>query len=193
VRYWTAALLFVTLPPAVFYWYLIHPFAGYWRRLGPWPTYLVITPLALAGYWGLWTIKDPFLTVEYGFDPLLTALGAALYAVAVALEIKRSRHLKLSILTGLPELRRDAGPGKLLDEGIYARIRHPRYVAITLGIGGFCLFANYQGLYLMWVAMVPALYLLVLMEERELRERFGHAYVEYSRQVPRFLPRRAKR
>lgn len=28
------------------------------------------------------------------------------------------------------------------------------------------------------------------MEERELRERFGQEYVEYSAEVPRFIPRR---
>lgn len=194
VRYWTAVLLFVTMPPAVLYWYAIHPFARQWRRLGPWPTYIVVTALALGGYWGLWNVKDAALAVDYGFDPVLTAIGAALYAVAVVLEIRRGRHLKLSILVGLPELRRNAGPGKLLNEGIYARIRHPRYVALVFGIGGFCLFANYLGTYLVWVAMLPALYVLVVIEERELRERFGEAYVEYSRNVPRFLPRRrAKR
>jgi protein-S-isoprenylcysteine O-methyltransferase Ste14 len=30
----------------------------------------------------------------------------------------------------------------------------------------------------------------VVLEERELRERFGEAWVEYSRRVPRFVPHR---
>jgi protein-S-isoprenylcysteine O-methyltransferase Ste14 len=38
---------------------------------------------------------------------------------------------------------------------------------------------------------VPALFLVVILEERELRQRFGDAHVEYCRRVPRFVPRRA--
>ena len=26
----------VSFPPAVLYWFVIHPWAGFWRRLGPW-------------------------------------------------------------------------------------------------------------------------------------------------------------
>jgi protein-S-isoprenylcysteine O-methyltransferase Ste14 len=51
------------------------------------------------------------------------------------------------------------------------------------------LFANYQFLYIFLLVAAALIYLLVLIEERELRERFGEAYVEYSRRVPRFVPR----
>jgi protein-S-isoprenylcysteine O-methyltransferase Ste14 len=37
----------------------------------------------------------------------------------------------------------------------------------------------------------PLLHLIVLLEERELPDRFGEAYVDYSRRVPRYWPRRA--
>jgi protein-S-isoprenylcysteine O-methyltransferase Ste14 len=33
------------------------------------------------------------------------------------------------------------------------------------------------------------MYAVVVVEERELRERFGLAYEEYCRQVPRFVPK----
>ena len=33
-------------------------------------------------------------------------------------------------------------------------------------------------------------YFIVVLEERELRDRFGSTYEEYSRRVPRFFPRR---
>ena len=41
------------------------------------------------------------------------------------------------------------------------------------------------------ITVTPALafWLIVLFEERELRDRFGEAYAEYARRVPRFVPR----
>jgi protein-S-isoprenylcysteine O-methyltransferase Ste14 len=34
---------------------------------------------------------------------------------------------------------------------------------------------------------------VVVLEERELRHRFGPVYEEYSRRVPRFIPKFGKR
>ena len=77
-----------------------------------------------------------------------------------------------------------------------AQIPVPRSRAIivlttfTLALVGWALFANYLGLYLITALTMAALYLIVLLEERELRERFGPAYADYSARVPRFIPRR---
>jgi protein-S-isoprenylcysteine O-methyltransferase Ste14 len=57
-------------------------------------------------------------------------------------------------------------------------------------VAGFALIANYLVLYVMLALLVPAIWLVVVLEERELRRRFGAAYAEYSRRVPRFIPRR---
>ena len=33
-RYALGALLAITLPPAIAYWLIVHPFIGFWRRVG---------------------------------------------------------------------------------------------------------------------------------------------------------------
>ena len=83
---------------------------------------------------------------------------------------------------------RNAGPGALLTEGLYAKCRNPRYIEGFLGTLGYSLFANYFGAYVVTLLAVPGIYLLVLAEEAELRDRFGAPYQEYCARVPRFLP-----
>jgi protein-S-isoprenylcysteine O-methyltransferase Ste14 len=36
---------------------------------------------------------------------------------------------------------------------------------------------------------VPALWLVVILEERELAERYGREYEQYQREVPMLIPR----
>lgn len=188
VAYWLALLTILSVPGAVLFWYLIHPFAGTWRKLGRAPTYLIASGLWGLLAYGTWQVREPLLRVRYGFDPWLSAAAAALYLIAIYLEIRCRRHLKFHILAGGPELSRDQ-PGELLQEGIYSRIRHPRYMSLMFGMTAAALFINYQVIYLLLLACVPLIYGVVLLEERELRQRFGDAYVDYCRRVPRFLPR----
>jgi protein-S-isoprenylcysteine O-methyltransferase Ste14 len=69
-------------------------------------------------------------------------------------------------------------------------MRHPRYVELSLFVLGYTLAANYLATYVLCAVMVPVLYAIVLLEERELRDRFGEAYEAYHKQVPRFVPRK---
>ena len=41
----------------------------------------------------------------------------------------------------------------------------------------------------MVLLMLPALWILILLEERELKQRFGTEYEEYLSAVPRLIPR----
>ena len=81
--------------------------------------------------------------------------------------------------------------GRLLTEGVYARTRNPRYLEFLLSLLGFVAIANHVGTWLLLALCLPAVHLVVRLEERELRDRFGAEYDEYCRQVPRYLPRRA--
>jgi len=67
-------------------------------------------------------------------------------------------------------------------------MRHPRYVEIFVALLGCALIANYLAAYLLVLLVAAELFLVVLLEEKELRERFGDEYQTYARRVPRFLP-----
>jgi protein-S-isoprenylcysteine O-methyltransferase Ste14 len=189
VAYWLALLTIVMVPPFMFVWYLVHPFAGFWRRLGPIRTYTSLILLMLPTMGLIYNLREPLLRIHYGVNWLLVILAVQFFVISVLIGIIRMRHLKPSIMIGLPEISGGGDPGKLLTEGIYAKVRHPRYVEVWLGLLALALFTNYLVLYILVFLFVPLTYGVVLMEEKELRERFGEEYEKYCRDVPRFLPK----
>lgn len=190
IRYWVGILLLVGLPPGLIVWFIIHPLARFWRRLGPGWTYGILAVPVAGLMAGLIVYRNLLMSRDFGTSYPLFALAAVCVLGAVVIAVKRKKHLTSRILAGIPELSRSGKPGKLLTEGIYSRIRHPRYVEAVLGVLGYAFFANHLGTYVVFVLCIPAIYLIVVLEERELRDRFGSAYDEYSRRVPRFVPRR---
>lgn len=189
IRYALGALLAISLPPAVVYWFILHPFIGFWRRVGMRTTYWFIGVFYLGSVVALFFVRDALLGRDLGLSLPATLAAVPLLVTSGVVARKRKRHLSFKILAGVPEVSPEAGGTGLLTEGIYGRIRHPRYVEFTLGCVGWALVINYAGLYLLVALSLAALYAIVLIEERELRERFGQAYVDYASRVPRFIPR----
>ena len=191
VRYFVAVSVLVSLPPGLLLWFVIHPMAGFWRKLGAGWTYAILGLPVVGMMVGLFALRHQLVGTDFGTSLPLIALGAICAAFGITIAVKRKKYLTMAILAGIPELSRGGEKGKLLTEGIYGRIRHPRYVEALLGVLGYALIANYLGMYILFVLTVPAIYFIVVLEERELRDRFGSAYEEYSERVPRFFPRRS--
>jgi protein-S-isoprenylcysteine O-methyltransferase Ste14 len=100
----------------------------------------------------------------------------------------RKRQLDTRTMLGIPELESDPAAASLITQGIYARMRNPRYLEVFFGLLGISLIANYLGAYWTVLWSLPTLQVIVLLEERELRERFGEEYEAYAQRVPRWLP-----
>ena len=190
IRYSLALLLVISLPAMLLFWLLIHPFIPTWRRLGPAWTYSLVGMLVMLTLFGLFQARTVLLTVEFGSHAPLWVLGSGCLAMAVYLgRLIHDARLTLRVLIGLPELAPERYPQQLLTTGLYARLRHPRYVQVALALLGYALIANYLAAYLVFAAWLIVMYPLVVLEERELRQRFGKAYDAYCRQAPRFIPR----
>ncbi len=188
LRYAIALAFLIGLPAGLVFWLCIHPFAAFWRRRGLCWTYgLVGSGMGLLGG-GLFVVRGTLLATEYGTNAVCLGLAVVCLGGAGAVAFERRKYLTLRIMVGLPELRPHSRPA-LLQEGIYARIRHPRYVEVLLSVLGFACVANYLLVYVWAVLSLPLLYVIVVLEERELHQRFGPAYAEYCRRVPRFFPR----
>jgi protein-S-isoprenylcysteine O-methyltransferase Ste14 len=184
---WIAAVVFFLQLPNPLFWLVLHPQVGFWRnhvRAG------YITALAVA--WGLVTV---FLirfhsTIFRNDVPGDLQIGAGLLFIALDLWLfaKVRRDLGTSRLIGRTEL---AGGGEVATVGIYSRIRHPRYAGMMASVLGACLLVATPlmwGVAAVWLLLVTV---VISLEERELRARFGAAYSEYCQRVPRFIPRRS--
>jgi methanethiol S-methyltransferase len=73
-------------------------------------------------------------------------------------------------------------------EGLYARVRHPQYVAFILIMFGFLL----QWPTLITLVMFPILVFmyarLAKVEERDMEHEFGDVYKRYAARTPAFIP-----
>ena len=113
-----------------------------------------------------------------GGSLILTGLG--LY-VAGAVSLARAKRDSL----GAPEV--------LITRGPYRYVRNPVYLAIGMIMVGIAVL--YRAWQLSAVVKTALLFTgahiaVVFLEEPATRKRFGVAYVDYCRRVPRWIPRR---
>ena len=190
IRHFLAVLELVVLPPGACFWLVIHPCTRWWRTVGAVRTYLTLVTVWVVASVLLFQIRDLLIGRDLGTNWNLIAISSVFFAGMTALELQYWKHLSVGTLIGLPELSRpEQRKGKLLREGIYGVVRHPRYLSALVSLVGIALVSNYIGLYILVLLLLPVGHLTMVLEERELVERFGDAYRQYQREVPRLIPR----
>lgn len=192
IRQVLGVVALVCYVPGLCFWFLIHPFARSWRRIGPVLTYgtvlSTLTVLAIV----VFQVRGALLGRDFGTHPLLIAIAIAWFSLLAWLGLafgRRMEHLDLATRMGVTELSEVEQPKTFVREGIYRNVRHPIYASALVGGIGYALFVNYLGIYVLVGLAIPILYVVTLLEERELVERFGDDYRQYQRNVPRLVPR----
>ena len=188
-RHVLTLLMLMFMPGAVLFWFLVHPFIRFWRRLGLRRAMAINYALLAAFAAGVFLLRKTLLAVDFGTNPVLIAVAVPMLAASIVLRRKISRHLRFRTLGGIPELAPESHPQPLLTEGIYSHVRHPRYLEVLLVMASLALIANNLAAYVNWIIGIPSVLLIVRIEERELRDRFGAEYDAYCARVPRFVPR----
>jgi len=174
--------------PAPLFWLIVHGGIHFWRRFGN-RSFWIALPLWIACDTVLFRVRDWLFAERVHRDALTWTAGLALVAAAVAIGHRVHRDFGLRRLAGLPEISPDRYPDAMVRSGIYARVRHPRYLEYMLTFFGLGLLTGAKGIFLLAIVTV-LLYLMVTpLEERELREHYGQRYEAYARAVPRFVPR----
>ncbi len=125
--------------------------------------------------------KEPPLSVIVSFAGLvLVVLGLILFIATIRLF---SRYGEGSIMPWDPTQR-------LIVRGVYRHVRNPMHTGVFLVLFGEGLLLRSTSLLILVAAIVVLhLFYIPLSEERGLENRFGEAYREYRRNVPRWIPR----
>ena len=87
---------------------------------------------------------------------------------AAILRRKLHLHATNKLFAGLPELDPAQHPTPLITEGLFAHVRHPRYLQVLLAVFGGALIANHLTPYLFVALSMPAIVVIAHLEEREL-------------------------
>jgi len=182
VRLIAIAVLFFEMPVPL-YWLILHTRVLFWRK-----HMQAAFPVAVLAAWGA---IDCLL---YGFRRELfrregTSWLALVGMVPIALDFFTFFTSEAALggrrIVGHAEL---AGSHELIARGLYARVRHPRYLGMMSGVFGACLVIALPPLWaasILWLALAL---LSIRVEERELHARLGPAYAAYAEHVPALLP-----
>lgn len=81
------------------------------------------------------------------------------------------------------------GERTLVTHGPFSYVRHPLYAILLLTALPLTIVWSADGLFVIaWFVILMLSHVLVLKEERGLREEFGEAYTTYRQYVPALLP-----
>jgi protein-S-isoprenylcysteine O-methyltransferase Ste14 len=123
-------------------------------------------------------------TVDALSAPEVAVRACGLVFVAFGV-FRYAQYLRMN----LPVTRQNyAAPSRLIEEGIYSRMRHPGAVGSFCIVGGLCLVTAATWTSLLYPIFLGIVHRVARIEERLVLEpRFGDAYTAYARRVPRYL------
>ena len=189
LRYGIALFLVVFAPASMLFWVVVHPFARFWRSVGYRWGYAAGFALSIVTAVTCYRTRGWIAGTDLGPYMFTTGPGLALLVLAGVFRRHLQRQLHNRILFGLPELAPSQYPGRLLTDGVYAHVRHPRYAQIIVAVLGWALLSNHLAAYAALTVVIVSLGLVIPLEERELVGRFGEEYEAYRRRVPALIPR----
>jgi hypothetical protein len=178
---WMVSVLYSSIP---LFWFAIHPFANFWRRMNRSP-YLLLLPIWTAIIIVLSWATSSWRSERLYSSPWMWAPAGVLIFMGIRMytRIRFGPHK----LSGEAELRPEEHAQELVTTGLHARMRHPIYVAHLLNLAGW---AVGGGLAISFILLAVSVFLtfplMAWIEENELEKRFGQSYRDYKSRVPLF-------
>ncbi|MCK4478159.1 isoprenylcysteine carboxylmethyltransferase family protein [Candidatus Bathyarchaeota archaeon] len=131
--------------------------------------------------WGFDSFALHFSTILADSIPLVIQLIFAAISIGSGLLLMWLSHESL-----FGQIR---DPPKVLDTGVYARVRHPMYLGTLLTYLGFFLSTLSIISLGLWIIVFFLYDRMATYEENDLIRMFGDTYRNYQRKVPKWFPR----
>ncbi|HEV7519905.1 MAG TPA: methyltransferase [Candidatus Angelobacter sp.] len=178
---WMVSVLYSSIP---LFWFAIHPFADFWRKMNRSP-YLLLLPIWTAIIIILAWITWPWHSKQlYSFHWIWAPAGLLILAGCKTYMGIRS-DFGAHKLSGEAELRPQEHAQELVTTGVHARMRHPIYVAHLLNLAGWSVGSGLLvSFVLLAISALGTFPLMIWIEENELEKRFGQSFREYKARVP---------
>ena len=174
--------------PVPLFWLVFHGGIGFWRQWGT-RSYWVALPVWVGTGVALWKLRPWMFAERFPQNAFTVVAGLVLCAAGVWIMRSVARAMGYRRLIGIREIAPEKHPMELVTDGIYGRLRHPRYTEMVFTLFGLSLLSGAWGVAAAGGLTALGLGLMVLLEERELRLHYGALYEDYQRAVPRFIPR----
>jgi protein-S-isoprenylcysteine O-methyltransferase Ste14 len=134
---------------------------------------------------GIWVFTGAPSQFDHSTNPVLIAIGAAIFFFSLYLFRKTHRELGKMWSHSL-DLRENH---KLVTKGIYEKVRHPMYSAFWLwAIAPPFLLANWIAGFAGIIGFGTLYFLRVGQEEKMMEDRFGEQYREYKTRTRKIIP-----
>src|SRR5579863_2032038 len=158
---WLAGIVLFLQLPIPLYWVVMHPLMRFWRARPHGAAFLagVIFAWPPVTVCLVWFRSELFRSSAPPIALILA--GFALIAFEGWIFWRVKRDLGGARLVGKTEL---SGGGEIARNGIYARIRHPRYAGSFLAIAGACLIAGTRTAWMAAMAWALLMLVAILLE-----------------------------
>jgi hypothetical protein len=181
---WMVSVLYSSIP---LFWFAIHPFADFWRKMNRSP-YLLLLPIWAAIISALAWATLPWHSERLYSSPWMWIPAALLMFFGLKTYRGIRSGFGLRKLSGEAELRPQEHQQELVTTGLHARMRHPIYVAHLLNLAGWSVGSGLLvSFVLLAISALGTFPLMVWIEEHELERRFGTSYRQYREKVPLIL------
>jgi protein-S-isoprenylcysteine O-methyltransferase Ste14 len=173
---WLIGIVYSTIP---FFWFMVHPFADFWRRQRS--TFRILLPLWILLWIVIGVVTWPWHATQLYLAPWSWIVAAAFFLAGFSVYRRIRSNLGTDILLGLAELRPQEHEQKLVTTGMYARTRHPIYLAHFCMLLAWTVGSGLVVNYCLMVSTVITGTVMIILEERELEKRFGQQFLEYRK------------
>ncbi len=195
VGMWGVAVIVVVVVSWLLYRYLAPDSWKEWARAGVVQAFIIAFYAEMYGF----PLTIYFLARFFGLD-IEWAEGGNLWAQLFGTPLAHIVSMVIGysiafsgatlVADGWRQVHRASREGRLVTDGIYARVRHPQYTGLFLIVFG-------EGVVhwptilsvIAFPVIVVAYTVLARKEERRMVAEFGDEYLEYRHNVPMFIPR----